>query len=257
MGVERAFRVSRGSRRIDDDRGIVRRGVERGEIRAGPHQFGVEVDTAAAGNGKHRRQIGQAVADRRELGDAGLVGDDGLGAAVRQAERQRILAEEGEERHRDEARLPRRDMGDRRLRRLRQQDREPVATPQAMGAQHVGEAVRELADVGEGEALLAMPLVEEDEGEAVAALAVADIDADVVARRDLPAEPPDHLLVARCARQHRLLPPGMIAEGGTAAKRKDILSPVMANPIIVMAGCCALLLSMRSLMCCPHPEEAA
>src|SRR5260221_692424 len=58
----------------------------------------------------------------------------------------------------------------------------------------------------------AMPLVEEDESEVVAALAVADIDADVVARRDLPAEPPDHLLVARCARQHRLLPPGMIAE---------------------------------------------
>ncbi len=238
VGVERSFRVSRGARCVDDDRGIVRRRVERREIRASADQLGMKVDGAgaAAGNGEHRGEVGQAVADRRELGDADLVGDDGLGAAVRQAEFERILAEEGEERHRDQARLPRRDMGDPRLRRLRQKDREPVAAPQAMGAQHIGEAVRELPYVGEGVALLAMALVEEDEGERAAALAIADIDADVVARRDLPAEPPDHLLVARCARQHRLLPPGMIAEGGTAAKRKDILSPVMANPIIVMAG---------------------
>src|SRR6202035_6088990 len=123
------------------------------------------------------------------------------------------------ERQQHEPCLPRRVGGDRRLRRLRQQDGEPVAAPQAMRAQHIGEAVRQLADVGEGVALLAMVLVEEDEGEGVAALAVADIDADVVAWRDLPAELPDDLLVARRARQHRPLPAGMIAEARSLAKR--------------------------------------
>ena len=72
-------------------------------------------------------QIRQPVADSGELLPSGLVGDDGLGAGIRQAEFQRVLAEQREQRHRNQPGPKSRQMHDRQFQRLRQEHRDPVA----------------------------------------------------------------------------------------------------------------------------------
>jgi hypothetical protein len=95
-------------------------------------------------------------------------------------------------------------MGDRRLRRLRQQDRHAVAAREPVAGQRVGEAVGEALQIVEAEMPLGAVLVEMDEGETVASVgvAVADVDADVVAVGHRPAEGADERLVVGRLRQH-------------------------------------------------------
>src|SRR5437763_976096 len=69
----------------------------------------------------------EPLAQARELSDALLVRDDGASAAVLQPELEGLLAEQGEERHRDETGLVRRDVGDGGLVALPEEDSDAIA----------------------------------------------------------------------------------------------------------------------------------
>ena len=88
-------------------------------------------------------QIRHAVADARELFQPALVGDDRLRLRVGQAKLQRVLAEQREQRHRDEAGAERGEMHHRQFDRLRQEHGDAVAALQAVRLQHIGEAIRQ------------------------------------------------------------------------------------------------------------------
>src|SRR5690348_4752273 len=88
--------------------------------------------------------------------------------------------------------------------RLRQEDRDTVTAADAARAQHIGEAVRHLAQRTEADALLTPVTLHMQDGEpAGLALgpAVANVDADVVLRRNLPTELAIDLVVAGSAGQ--------------------------------------------------------
>ena len=141
MRVQRALRVARGAGGVDDDGGIVGRCIDGGEFfrsifDRGPERFGAGMDRAR----RHVDvlQIRQPVADLCEFLPAGLVGDHGLGAGIGQAKLQRILAEQREQRHRDQAGTKRRQMRDRQFQRLRQEHRDAVAAHEPIRLQHIG-----------------------------------------------------------------------------------------------------------------------
>ena len=146
MGVKCAFRVSGRARRVNDDRRIVRTGRDGRKIlrsvldrlperfRAGMNRAAGDIDVL---------QMRQTIADLRQLVPAALVGDDGLGAAVGKPELQRVLAEQREQRHRDQAGAERRQMCDRQLHRLREEHADAVAAHETIGLQRIGEAARQ------------------------------------------------------------------------------------------------------------------
>ena len=166
---------------------------------------------SAGSVGRKNEQLRQLAADLVELGEPLRVGDDGLHARVRQTVAQRIDAEQDRERHGDCAELVDRDMPDRRLRRLRQQHRDAIAARHAVRRKRVGEPVRHLAQPAEADVLgLAVGADVEDREPAginVGPL-VADIDADVVARKLRPAKFAVQLVVVADVRKHEKVPAG-------------------------------------------------
>src|SRR3954469_25597084 len=94
-------------------------------------------------DGEDGGELRQALAERGQLRELIAVGDDRARAAVLQAELERLLAEEREERDGDHPRLPRGEVRDRRLVALREQDRDAVAALQAAGDEDVCESVGE------------------------------------------------------------------------------------------------------------------
>ncbi len=135
-------------------------------------------------------QIRQPLADFAELVPAGLIRDDGFRAGIGEAEFQRILAEQREQRHRDEARTERREMRHRQFQRLRQKHADAIAALQAVRLQHVGEAAREIAqlvEAGVGDAAVRVEIDQRQFSRAIG-MAVAGGGRDVEARRHLPAE---------------------------------------------------------------------
>ena len=81
----------------------------------------------------------------RELRRPASIGDQGLGTRVRQPVGDRIRPEQRRERQRDRAKLVDRDMDRGDLRHLRQHQRDPIAAPDAVRSQRIGEPVRQLA----------------------------------------------------------------------------------------------------------------
>ena len=193
MGMQRALGISGGARGVDDDGGIVGRGIDGRELVGGgfdrrPERFG------AGGNGAAGDvdipQVRQPVADFRELLPAAFVGHDRLGAGIGKTKLQRVLAEQREQRHRHQAGAERRQMRDRQFQRLRQKRRDPVAARKPVGLQHIGEAARQRAHLVERGARRAAVLVDIDQRQPAGAvgMAVAARGRDVEARRDVPAE---------------------------------------------------------------------
>ena len=88
-------------------------------------------------------QIRQAIANSRNLGKLVAVGDDRARSAVLQAELERLLAEQREQRYRDEPSLVDGDVRDGRLMSLREQDRDAVPTSEPLRDEDVREAIRE------------------------------------------------------------------------------------------------------------------
>ena len=209
MGVQRALRLAGGAGGVDHHRRIVGGGVDRREIGRGARQQVGESSPApspAPSSDSTQAELRHLAANLVELGEALRVGDQRLGAGILQPVGQRIGPEQHRERQRDGAELVDRDMGGGDFRRLRQQDRDAVAARDAMRAQHIGEPVGGLAQPAIGDGVLApvRPHMQDGEPAGLARRpAVADIDADIVARRHLPAELAIDVVVIVQARQHR------------------------------------------------------
>src|SRR2546423_425500 len=101
--MQRALRLTGGAARVDDERRIL--GERVGDLETVRRLRGqrVEIERAFSGsvNAEDGLQVREAVAQLRDLGQLLAVGDDRTRAAVLQAELERLLAEQREERHGD------------------------------------------------------------------------------------------------------------------------------------------------------------
>ena len=104
---------------------------------------------------------------------------------------ERVVTEKQRERHGDRAELVDRRMRNRHVRRLRRQDADAVATRNSARAKRVGEAIRLFGQIAESDGAddAVRPQIEDRRtlGRMLRPF-VRDIDADVVARRNVPAE---------------------------------------------------------------------
>ena len=125
-----------------------------------------------------------------------LFRSDGLGTGIAKAEGERILAEQREQRDRDQARLVAGDMGEPGLGPLRKQDTDAVAGAEAGARQQIGELVGVTAHVAETPALHLPVLALVDQRQRAVAVLVADVGAEIVASRNVPAETAGQRLVA-------------------------------------------------------------
>ena len=152
MPMKRPLRTARGAGGIDNDRGIVRPGIDRRKHIGRPRQRVLKTDgpLRRAIDAEHQFQTRQPIAQRRHLCIARNVGHQHPGAAVAQPVFQRFGPEQGEQRDRDQPRLEAGDMGDRRLRRLRQQHGQPITALKPMRHQHIAEPVGQPPHLREG-----------------------------------------------------------------------------------------------------------
>ena len=206
--VQGPFRRAGRSRSVDHQRRIVGGGVGRREGRACARERLGPADRVMRRtvDRDHDAQLGQISADPRELGKPRRVRDERPRAGVAQAIAERIDAEQGGERHGDGAELVDGDMRGRRCRTLGQQDRDAIAGRDPVRREHVGEAVRGLAQgaVGDGSDAAVGRHVENGDARGIAGRpAVADVDADIVALRDTPAEGGEEAVVIADLGQHR------------------------------------------------------
>ncbi len=151
--VQRSFRLPRGARGVDDEGGILGGGGHRLEAARGAIERGRQIDRPLAGaiDAEDQAQVGQALPQPLDLGQLLPIGDDRARSAILESELQRLLAEQLEERDRDEPGLVDRHVGDRGLLALREEDRDAVAARKPVRDEHVGQPVRELADRGESQ----------------------------------------------------------------------------------------------------------
>ena len=136
---------------------------------------------------ENRLQVGQRMAQPRELGKLLPVGDDGAGAAVLQPELERLLAEKREEGDGDHSRLPGRGVCDGGLVTLREQDGDAIAPPKSARDQYVRQPVGEGGDGVEGQLARLAGRLDLDERQR-ASMAIGDVGAHVEAFGNQPAE---------------------------------------------------------------------
>ena len=167
---------------------------------------------------EHGLEVGEAVEGRSDAGEAPGVGDEHPRRAVGEPELEVIEPELREERHRHRAALEAREVHDRGLQRLAEQDRHPVSGLDAAGLEEVRATVGELPDPVEGPLPRAARLALHHEGDppGVGGVAVAGVVRHVVALGDVPAKPlVDRRVVVgpgnhlRAPRPSRLPPPAL------------------------------------------------
>ena len=188
MRVERALGRTRGARGVDDHRRIVGRGVDRRRTVGPLGEQLPEGPLARRPAGDDLLQVRQAFTHRRDALATTLVGDDDLGPAVAEPVLERFWTEQHREWYRDRADLVGRHVGDRRLRALREDDRDAVARGDPDTAQRVAQAVGQAAQVAEGVAGDVTLVVLAEQRQRVGRVAVADVYTDVVARGYRPVE---------------------------------------------------------------------
>ena len=147
MGVQGAFRRTGRARGIDHQRGVVGPGGDRGEFAAARAStaWKSSAPSAAPSTDSTSSRSGSGGAGARELFQSLGVGDQRPGAGILQAIGDRLVPEQDRQRQRDRAELVDGDVARGHRRSLRQQDRDPIATPDAMGRERIGEPVRALA----------------------------------------------------------------------------------------------------------------
>ena len=211
MGMQGTLGIPGRARGVDDQprflgRRIYRReGVPRGVDRrpeiGGPCRVAAPIGT----HRQHQVQRWQLWPYRLHLRQVHCVGDQRPRTAVGEPELQRVLAEQREQGDRNQAGLPRRDVGNRRLHGLRHENAHPVAPFQAAADQNVGQPVGQLLQRPEGVFDRLAILVLDDQGDGVGAAAgvlVADVHPHVEAFGDLPAHEPADLIIGIGAREH-------------------------------------------------------
>ena len=146
MGVQGAFRRTGRARGIDHQRGVVGRGGDGRELvsRAREHRVKILGAVRRAIDRQHELEVGHGGAGARELFQSLGVGDQRPGAGILQAIGDRLVPEQDRQRQRDRAELVDGDVARRHRRSLRQQDRDPITAPDAMGRERIGEPVRAL-----------------------------------------------------------------------------------------------------------------
>ncbi len=193
MRMQRALRRPGGAGGVDHHRRIVggcilgREGIRSRLQKRGKAGRAIRL---AVGR-DHQFQIGRSLAETCELLHAHGIGDQDLRAGILQPVGQRFGAEQQRERQRNRAKLVDRDMRDHRFRRLRQQDRHPVAATDTVRPQRVGKLVRQLHEGAKRHRLDTAVAVDMDNGRAMRVAyrpAIADIDTDIVTSGDLPAK---------------------------------------------------------------------
>ena len=140
---------------------------------------------------QHELEVGHGGAGARELFQSLGVGDQRPGTGILQAIRDRLVPEQDRQRQRDRAELVDGDVARRHRRSLRQQDRDPITTPDAMGRERIGEPVRVPAQRAVADLLHRAVGAHVEDGDTAGLAggpAVAYVDTDIVVRRHLPAE---------------------------------------------------------------------
>ena len=207
MAVQRAFRLARGARRVDHHRRRVGRGRLRREIGGRLCDRRVEIERAV-GRAVDRHNAFQArnvFADLTELRQTLRIGDQRDGAGILQAIGNRIRPEQQRGRQRDRRELVDRDMRGGDFRHLRQENCDAVAAFHALRAQHIGEAIGGVLQPAEGDVVVTairMHMHDRDAARIERRPAVADIHADIVIGRNLPAELAIELVVILDLRKH-------------------------------------------------------
>ncbi len=182
-----------GPRCVNNQGRIVRFGFNRSEISGSFFDQLVEIQNLicffTAGN-NHHFQVWQVLSNFQDLWQIGAIGDDAFGFAVGQTILEGIGAEKGEQRNGDGAKLVSGNMTDGRFRTLGQQDPETVTLPDAVGLKAVGQPVGQPLQIGKGVFFDPAAFIFINQGQALGLFGpfVADIHADVVVLRDLPAE---------------------------------------------------------------------
>ena len=194
LRVQRPLRLARGAGRVDDERRVVRAGAHRRELVRSALERLLVVERAVrapAIDHEHELQVREPVADGVHLGQIHAVGDQRPCTGVLQAEFERVLAEQHEQRDGDQPRLVERDVGDGRFRRLREQHPAPIAGRHPVRLEHVREPVRGALDVEKAIAPGAARFVLDDEGKRPRVgvrVPVAGVDAHVVEVGNAPLE---------------------------------------------------------------------
>ena len=195
----------------------------------------------------------QAIADLAHLGDVGAVGDEHLRRRIAKPPGERINPELGEQRHRDRSHPVERDVRQRRLGPLAEQDADAVAAADAQVREGIRELVGKPRQLTEGVAphLARRPLIDHRQG--IGPLGVQGIPAEVAARRHLMAELRPELFVARSWSQktHVRAPPSVPHSRASlqrSAPRRGVRAAVGSDP-----GSCRPLSRQSSwspLPCC-------
>ena len=205
--MQGALRLAGRARGVDDERGVFRpraRRLEGVRLRGDP---GVQIRCSVARpvSAQHELEIREEMPDPGDRGGAFGVGDDRAGAGITEPETQGVRAEQREERDGDAAELVDRDVAEGGLRRLREQDADPVAPLDAALAQEIGEPVRhapQLTEAVVADRAVALREGERKPGRLRLRPLVAGVDAYVEELGNAPPELLLQLVVRRYLRKH-------------------------------------------------------
>jgi hypothetical protein len=154
---------------------------------------------------QHERQFWRFVANGREFGNASSVCDGRLGAGIVKAVREGIRAEQGGKRQRNGPELIDGSMDGGDLGHLWQQNRDPVPATDAVGVKCVGESVGGLLQPAEADgphAAVGAHIDDRDPVRIEVCPTIADVDADIVTRRNLPTKLTIEFVVVANSRKH-------------------------------------------------------
>jgi len=143
MAMERALGFPRRAGSVDDEGGILARGINRCKVRGGALECCPETDRGAILrlHDEDVRKLREGGCDRLDLRRIFSIGDQGFCSAIAEAMFERLRAELREQRHGDRAHLVDGDVRKSGFRTLRQQNAHPIAALNAMRAKHIGEPI--------------------------------------------------------------------------------------------------------------------
>ena len=207
MGMQRALGLAGGARGVDQQRRILGRRVDGGEIVRGSGQQAVPVEKGAAvragADHDDRLEVRQAIAHRQHLGELAHVGDQRRRLGIGQPIFQRLLAEQREQRQHDGAHAVARKMAERELGALAQEHAHPVALADAARDERIGEPRARGQELAERPVAHRSVGVLDDQGQRVRRMALAHRPADVEPLRPRPAELPHRFFVGDAVGDHR------------------------------------------------------
>ena len=191
--MQRPFGRSGRAGRVDHQRGVIGRSGDRRELRGGARQHRVEILGAVCRpiDRPHEFESGRGVADRWKLREPLRIRDQGPCAGILEAVGDRLEPEQHRQRQRDRAEFVDGNVAHCDGRSLWQEDRDAIALGNPARSKRVGQPIRGLAQCAVTDLLHRAIRTQVKNGSSRRIdprPAVADVNADIVERRDLPAE---------------------------------------------------------------------